>query len=73
MDHLIKGGARAILNTIFNRGDLTSLMGGVLNLQVPSNTRTMKTKEKEMVYGYSSGTYARLNPMMVGLSLVPRH
>ena len=72
MDHLIKGGARAIPNTVFNRGGVTSLMGGVLNLQFPSNTSTMKTKEKEMVYGYSSGTYARLNPMMAGLSLVPR-
>jgi hypothetical protein len=27
---------------------------------------------KEMVFGFSSGTYARLNPMMAGLSLVPR-
>jgi len=72
MNHLIKGGARAILDTIFNRGSLTSLMGGVLNLQVPSNTWTMKTKAKERVYRYSSGTYARLNPMMAGLSLVPR-
>lgn len=43
-----------------------------MNLQFPSNTSTMKTKENEMVYGYSSGTYARLNPMMAGLSLVPR-
>lgn len=29
MDHLIKGGAHAILNTVFNRGSPTSLMGGV--------------------------------------------
>ncbi len=43
-----------------------------MNLQVPSNTSTMKTKEKGMVYGYSSRTYSRINLMMAGLSLVPR-
>ncbi len=72
MDHLIKGGARAILNTAFKRGGLTTLMGGVLNLQFPSNTRTMRSGEEELVFGFSSGTYARLNPMMAGLGLVPR-
>ena len=72
MDHLIKGGARAILNTAFKRGGLTTLMGGVLNLQFPSNTRTMNVGGEELVFGFSSGTYARLNPMMAGLGLVPR-
>jgi hypothetical protein len=72
MGHLIKGGARAILKTAFNRGGLETLMGGVLNLQFPSNTRTIKAGERELVLGFSSGTYARLNPMMAGLRLVPR-
>jgi hypothetical protein len=72
MDHLIKGGARAVLNTAFKQGGLETLMGGVLNLQFPSNTRAMNVGDKEMVLGFSSGTYARLNPMMAGLSLVPR-
>jgi len=72
MSHLIKGGARAVLNTAFKRGGLETLMGGVLNLQFPSNTRIMKVGEEEFVFGFSSGTYARLNPMMAGLALVPR-
>jgi hypothetical protein len=72
MDHLIRGGARAVLNTAFKRGGLETLIGGVLNLQFPSNTRVMNVGGKEMVFGFSSGTYARLNPMMAGLSLVPR-
>ena len=72
MNYLIKGGARAILNTAFKRGGLETLMGGVLNLQFPSNTRTMTVGGEELVFGFSSGTYARLNPMMAGLGLVPR-
>jgi hypothetical protein len=72
MDHLIRGGARAVLNTAFKRGGLETLMGGVLNLQFPSNTRAMKMGDQELVFGFSSGTYARLNPMMAGLGLVPR-
>ena len=72
MSHLIRGGARAVLNTAFRRGGLETLMGGVLNLQFPSNTQTMRVGDEERVFGFSSGTYARLNPMMAGLGLVPR-
>ncbi|MCW4012216.1 MAG: GH3 auxin-responsive promoter family protein [Candidatus Bathyarchaeota archaeon] len=72
MDHLIRGGARAVLKTAFKRGGLNTLMGGVLNLQFPSNTRVMRIGGEEQVFGFSSGTYARLNPMMAGLGLVPR-
>jgi len=72
MDHLVKGGARGVLNTAFKRGGLETLMGGVLNLQFPSNTRVMRIGDEELVFGFSSGTYARLNPMMAGLRLVPR-
>ena len=72
MDHLIRGGARAVLNTAFKRGGLETLMGGVLNLQFPSNTSVMNTGGEDQGVGFSSGTYARLNPMMAGLGLVPR-
>ncbi|MCW4049941.1 MAG: GH3 auxin-responsive promoter family protein [Candidatus Bathyarchaeota archaeon] len=72
MDHLINGGSRAILNHAMSHGGFEMLMGGVLNLQFPSNMKVMMSGGKEMVYGFSSGTYARLNPMMAGLSLVPR-
>jgi hypothetical protein len=72
MNHLIRGGARAILNTAFKRGGLGALVGGVLNLQFPSNTRIMKVGNENLEFGFSSGTYARLNPLMAGLALVPR-
>jgi hypothetical protein len=72
MDHLVKGGARAVLNHAMNHGGIMMLAGGVLNLQFPSNMRVMSSGGEETVYGFSSGTYAKLNPMMAGLRLVPR-
>lgn len=72
LQDIIRCGSRAVLNFSIRQGGLELLAGGVLNLQFPSNTETMKTGEREIVYGFSSGTYARLNPMMAGLSLVPR-
>jgi hypothetical protein len=47
-------------------------MGGVLNLQFPSNISSMNVKGKKITYGFSSGTYAKLNPMLAGLHLLPR-
>jgi len=72
LQDIIRCGSRAVLNFSIRQGGLELLAGGVLNLQFPSNTETMRTGEREIVYGFSSGTYARLNPMMAGLSLVPR-
>jgi len=72
LDHLVRGGSRAVLNHAMAGGGLRSLAGGVLNLQFPSNMRTMTVGGEEKIYGHSSGTYARLNPMMAGLRLVPR-
>jgi len=72
LQDIIRCGSRAVLNFSIRQGGLELLAGGVLNLQFPSNTETMKTGEREIVYGFSSGTYAKLNPMMAGLSLVPR-
>lgn len=69
---LIKCGSRAVLNFSLHNGGLTLLAGGVLNLQFPSNIRTILSGGKGIVYGFSSGTYAKLNPMMMGLSLFPR-
>ena len=71
LDHIIKGGSRAILNHITNRGSFSLFTGGVLNLQFPSNFRSMNVKGEEIEYGFSSGTYAKLNPMLAGLKLVP--
>ena len=72
MDALVRGGSRPVINFAMAHGGLETLAGGVLNLQFPSNMRTMKAGGREVVYGFSSGTYARLNPMMAGLRLVPR-
>ena len=72
LDSLIKGGSRGVLNFSMRNGGLGMLMGGVLNLQFPSNTASMKVGEEDTVYGFSSGTYAKLNPMMAGLRLIPR-
>lgn len=70
-DQIVKGGSRGILNYAMTHDGLTLLMGGVLNLQFPSNTATMEIGDDKITYGYSSGTYARLNPMMAGLQLIP--
>ena len=72
LQDIVRCGSRAVLNFSIRQGGLELLAGGVLNLQFPSNTETMRTGEREIVYGFSSGTYAKLNPMMAGLSLVPR-
>jgi len=69
---IFRCGSRAVLNFSMRHGGLELLAGGVLNLQFPSNTETMRVEGRDFVYGFSSGTYARLNPMMMGLSLVPR-
>lgn len=72
MDHLVRGGSRGILSFAMERGGFESLMGGVLNLQFPSNMYKMTVGGQELEFGFSSGTYARLSPMMAGLQLVPR-
>jgi hypothetical protein len=72
LDHLVRGGSRAVLSHAMGEGGLETLSGGVLNLQFPSNVRAMNVGGEETVYGFSSGTYAKLNPMMAGLRLVPR-
>ncbi len=72
LQDLIRCGSRAVLNFAMKNGGLSLLAGGVLNLQFPSNIRVLMQGGKEVVYGFSSGTYAKLNPMMAGLGLVPR-
>ena len=46
--------------------------GDILNLNFPSSVHTMTRDGKEETYGYSSGTYARVNPMFDRVSLLPR-
>jgi hypothetical protein len=72
LQDLIMCGSRGVLNFAMRNGGLNLLAGGVLNLQFPSNIRVFRYGGKDVVYGFSSGTYAKLNPMMAGFGLVPR-
>jgi hypothetical protein len=65
-------GARALIHYALRTKDFDVFTGNILNLNFPSTVHTMTTDGKEMTYGYSSGTYARLNPMFDRVSLIPR-
>jgi hypothetical protein len=65
-------GARAIINYALRKKSFDIFVGNILNLNFPSSVHTMTIDGKEMTYGYSSGTYARLNPMFDRVSLLPR-
>ena len=65
-------GARALINYAIRKKNFDVFTGAILNLNFPSSVHTMNCDGKEVTYGYSSGTYARLNPMFDRLSLLPR-
>ncbi len=65
-------GARAICNFAVRHPDSRILDGKVLNLNFPSVVDAMTVDGKTIPYGYSSGTYARLNPNLNQTSLVPK-
>ncbi|MEM2082091.1 MAG: GH3 auxin-responsive promoter family protein [Candidatus Bathyarchaeia archaeon] len=65
-------GARALVNFALKRKNFDVFTGYILNLNFPSQVHTMTSDGREVAYGYSSGTYARLNPMFDRVSLVPR-
>lgn len=65
-------GARGLLNYAVKRKNYDVFLGVILNLNFPSNVHTMNVQGEEVNYGYSSGTYARLNPMFDRVSLLPR-
>ena len=65
-------GARAIINYAVRKKQYEVFLGVILNLNFPSSVHTMNMDGKEVTYGYSSGTYARLNPMFDRVSLLPR-
>lgn len=64
-------GARALLNFAFRHQDARILDGAILNLNFPSVVDTMLVDGIKVSYGYSSGTYARLNPSLRQTSLLP--
>jgi hypothetical protein len=65
-------GARALVNYALRKQDFELFTGRILNLNFPSSVHSMLVAGQEVKYGYSSGTYARLNPMLNEVSLVPR-
>ena len=65
-------GARALVNHALRKDDFELLTGKILNLNFPSTVTTIDTNGQKITYGYSSGTYAKLNPMLNQVSLLPR-
>ncbi len=65
-------GSRALINYVLKKRDYSILVGKVLNFNLPSNVHEMEMSGRTMTYGYSSGTYARLNPSLNKLSLLPK-
>jgi hypothetical protein len=65
-------GARGLINFALKRKSFEVFTGDILNLNFPSSVHTMTSEGREVTYGYSSGTYARLNPMFDRVSLIPR-
>ncbi|MGD8565899.1 MAG: GH3 auxin-responsive promoter family protein [Candidatus Bathyarchaeota archaeon] len=72
LEQIFSCGARALVNHALRRKDLEVLTGKIINLNFPSQVHQTTVDGKEMTYGYSSGTYARLNPMFERVSLIPR-
>ena len=68
---ILSAGARAIVN--FGLKKKPSVLGrAVLNLNFPSEVGTVETGSGRGAVGYSSGTYAKLNPGLGSAVLVPR-
>jgi len=65
-------GARALINYALRKKSFEVFTGDILNLNFPSSVHIMTSDGREVTYGYSSGTYARLNPMFDRISLIPR-
>ena len=65
-------GARALVHFALRKDNFEVFSGDILNLNFPSSVHTLTADGKEETYGYSSGTYARVNPMFDRVSLLPR-
>jgi len=72
LEQIFACGARALVNYVLRKKDFELLTGKILNLNFPSNVHTMVIGRQTITYGYSSGTYAKLNPMLNKVSLLPR-
>ncbi len=72
LELILSCGARAFINYALRQKDTEVLTGKILNLNFPSVVATMDSAGQTVSYGYSSGTYARLNPMLDQSGLVPK-
>jgi hypothetical protein len=72
LQEILQCGARAFLNYAVRKNDWALLTGRILNLNFPSVVTSLDAGGEKVAYGYSSGTYARLNPALNEASLVPR-
>ena len=71
IEQILTCGSRALINHAL-RSKNNDLFGGrILNLNFPSNVHTVVVDGQTMTYGYSSGTYARLNPALDQIGLIP--
>lgn len=71
LSQILAVGARAIVNFALSNRDVSVLEKGVLNLNFPSQVGVMPSSSGDKPFGYSSGTYARLNPSLGAAALVP--
>ncbi|UCE57261.1 MAG: GH3 auxin-responsive promoter family protein [Candidatus Bathyarchaeota archaeon] len=72
IEQIFACGARALVNHALRKDDLEILTGKMLNLNFPSMVSTIDSDGCKITYGYSSGTYAKLNPILNQVSLLPR-
>jgi len=72
LEQIFSCGARAFINYGLRKKDFEILTGKILNLNFPSAVATIDSAGQTLAYGYSSGTYAKLNPMLNQAGLVPR-
>ena len=72
VEQILTCGSRALINHALRSNDHDLLDGRILNLNFPSNVHTVVVDGQTMTYGYSSGTYARLNPALDQIGLIPR-
>jgi hypothetical protein len=72
IEQIFTCGARAFTNYALRKNSWDVLSGKILNLNFPSAVTTEEVDGEKISYGYSSGTYAKLNPMLNQVSLLPR-
>jgi len=72
IEQIFMCGARAFTNYALRKKSWDVLAGKILNLNFPSTVTTEEVDGQKISYGYSSGTYAKLNPMLNQVSLLPR-